>query len=232
MKPTDVIGNATLYHGDAMQVLAEFPDAPCVVLCDPPYGISHTAHSPGFVHGGIKQRRDRKPEVVGDGDLVVANGVREWAESRDLPLIMFASPYNPLSGVWRNILVWDKGGGVGGGGDLATCWKRTFELIYIARNTALRGPRDGAVLRYVVSPNVDFTHHPFQKPLSLLTYLIGKITDPNDTVVDPTMGSGSTGVAALRTGRKFVGIEIDPEHYATAVRRLKAEVKEASDRLW
>jgi site-specific DNA-methyltransferase (adenine-specific) len=53
-----------------------------------------------------------------------------------------------------------------------------------------------------------------------MRYLVGKLTNPGDTILDPFMGSGSTGVACMQTGRRFIGVEIDATHYATARRRI------------
>lgn len=63
-------------------------------------------------------------------------------------------------------------------------------------------------------------HHPVQKPVKLLEYLILTYTSPNDTVLDMCMGSGSTGVAAVNTGRNFIGIEISADYYAVATGRI------------
>lgn len=63
-------------------------------------------------------------------------------------------------------------------------------------------------------------HHPTVKPVDLMQYLCRLVTPPDGTVLDPFMGSGSTGKAALREGFKFVGIEIDPEYVAIAERRI------------
>ena len=68
--------------------------------------------------------------------------------------------------------------------------------------------------------------HPTQKPVPLLEYLIKTYTHEGDTVLDNCMGSGSTGVACLRTGRRFIGIEKDPQYFQTAKERLE---KEAAD---
>ena len=62
--------------------------------------------------------------------------------------------------------------------------------------------------------------HPTQKPVALLEYLIRTYTDEGDTVLDFTMGSGSTGVAAMNTGRRFIGIELDPGYFDIAVTRI------------
>lgn len=62
--------------------------------------------------------------------------------------------------------------------------------------------------------------HPTQKPVALLEWLIRTYTNPSDTVLDPTMGSGTTGVACANTGRNFHGIELDPTYFAMAQRRI------------
>ena len=64
--------------------------------------------------------------------------------------------------------------------------------------------------------------HPTQKPVALLEYLIRTYTNEGDTVLDFTMGSGTTGVACLNTGRRFIGIELDPGYFEIARQRLEA----------
>lgn len=65
--------------------------------------------------------------------------------------------------------------------------------------------------------------HPTQKPVKLLQFLIKTYTNPGEIILDNCMGSGSTGVACLHTGRRFIGMELDPEHYNTAVQRIEQE---------
>jgi len=94
-----------------------------------------------------------------------------------------------------------------------------FKAVWISQS-------DGE--RYPVT-TLDFNHdhdlriHPTQKPVALCEYMIRTYTDPGDTVLDCCMGSGSTGVAALNTGRRFTGIEIEPDYYKTAVDRIESE---------
>lgn len=71
-----------------------------------------------------------------------------------------------------------------------------------------------------------------EKPVALSSYLIRTYTRPGDTVLDATMGTGSTGVAALRTGRSFVGIEIDRKRFSGALRRLRGEMCAGAEVLW
>ncbi len=71
--------------------------------------------------------------------------------------------------------------------------------------------------------------HPTEKPLALMSDIITKFTQPGDTILDPCMGSGTTGVAALRLGRKFIGAERDADYYSIAVERIEAASMEPVD---
>jgi DNA modification methylase len=66
--------------------------------------------------------------------------------------------------------------------------------------------------------------HPTQKPVDLMEYLIKTYTNPGNIVLDNTMGSGSTGVAAIKCGREFIGIEMDSEYYKIAKERIESTV--------
>lgn len=67
--------------------------------------------------------------------------------------------------------------------------------------------------------------HPTEKPVGLLANLISSVTKPGDLILDPFAGSGSTLVAAKKTGRRFIGIELDDDYFVTAQRRIE-EVRE------
>ena len=117
-------------------------------------------------------------------------------------------------------MVWNKGAHVGIGGDRETCWKRDFEMIGVRDNAPLNGKRDSAVLRFhALSPPP--TGHVAEKPVDLLCYLIRKLSQPGDTILDPFMGSGTTGVACMKTGRNFIGIEIEEKYYQIATKRIE-----------
>lgn len=91
----------------------------------------------------------------------------------------------------------------------------------VATDVTTRYPR--TVIRYNVDMKAEF--HPTQKPVELLEYLIKTYTNEGDTVLDFTMGSGSTGVACLNTNRNFIGIELDNKYYEIAKSRLKEAEK-------
>ena len=186
-----------------------------VLITDPPYGINLQSH------GQLFPPNER---IAGDRDTRLAEDIYSICRVRQLPIAMFFSPYAWLGG-WRSILVWDKGNHVGAGGDRQTCWKRDFEMIGVAFNGPLQGERDSAVLRFnAISPNFVGTVHPAEKPLDLMMYLVQKLTEPNKRVLDPCMGSGATGVACVRLGRRFLGIECDAHYFDIAVQRIEAEL--------
>lgn len=212
----------TIYQGDCLDVLPGLASGSVdAVVTDPPYGINLQNHSAG------KHRRLQAYKIHGDGCQSVGVLVNMWALQHNLPTVFFASPLRPWPGKWRSHLVWDKGGAVGGGGDPELCWKQTWELIQVARNNKLNGGRDNGVLRYWVTPQ-DSVLHPAQKPLDLIKYLILKVTKPGDLILDPFMGSGTTGVAALQTSRRFVGCEISPDYFTIAHRRIEDAVRAAA----
>lgn len=112
------------------------------------------------------------------------------------------------------IHIWDKKTGAG------SEYERIFE-----RN----GQKNFKVFRdYLINSAVAanytndiYTGHPSQKPARLIRKLLDYATNPGDTIFDPFMGSGTTGVAALQLGRKFIGCEIDPGYFAIAEKRIK-----------
>jgi site-specific DNA-methyltransferase (adenine-specific) len=203
------IGNAALYHGDCREVLPGLPRHD-LLLTDPPYGIGLKNHDSTGLY-----RSNRDWTIANDHDLQAALDVSEFADSRGMVVAMFCSPDLPIPGKWRNRLVWHKHG-LGMGGDPTTCWRRDWELILVRGNGSLAGGRDSAVLRYDIRPS-EF-EHPCQKPVTLLVYLLQKIG--GRTVLDPFMGSGTTGVACAQLGKAFTGIERERKYFDIACERI------------
>jgi site-specific DNA-methyltransferase (adenine-specific) len=94
-------------------------------------------------------------------------------------------------------------------------------------NSGTRYPRSVQYFKTSESERNDCPH-PTQKPVALMEYLIRTYTNPGETVLDFTMGSGTTGVAAANTGRRFVGIERDLGYFDVAVKRTREAVEQAS----
>jgi site-specific DNA-methyltransferase (adenine-specific) len=93
------------------------------------------------------------------------------------------------------------------------------QVQVITDNQGLRYPK--TVLQF--APDKDRSH-PTQKPIALLEYLIKTYTNENDTVLDFTMGSGSTGVACKNTNRNFIGIEMDKNYFDIAKNRIESSL--------
>jgi len=100
--------------------------------------------------------------------------------------------------------------------------KKTKEIRYIDFNRTDRFPKSIIKINEPIgnSKEKQLYYHPTQKPVALMKYLIQTYTNPGDTVLDFTMGSGTTGVAAKMLNRHFIGIEISPRYYEIAKTRI------------
>ena len=74
----------------------------------------------------------------------------------------------------------------------------------------------------------EYFDHPTQKPVSLMKEMLFKFTEPHQTIYDPFMGSGTTGVACMQTGRNFIGCELEPKYYSIAEKRIKSAALQPS----
>ncbi len=207
----------TLHLGDCLDVLPDLPNVSAVIT-DPPYGVTYQSNR--TVGQGVRP-------ITNDGTRLSLRLYRKVVPLLRATHVLWFTRWDAWPDVWeilgqsypiRGLLVWDKGSP--GMGDLGH-WGPSYEMIASAGYGTLRGKRDQSVLRYntVGSNN---RNHPTEKPVELLSYLIEKITDPGDTILDPFAGSGTTGIACLKTGRNFIGCEIDPEYHQIASRRLAA----------
>lgn len=203
----------TIYHGDCREILPTLGPVD-LVLTDPPYGVSLENHG-----RGDGRRRDVDWTIAGDQDTTLGQEIIDYCRSR-WPIAAFASPRRPWAGEWRSFLVWHKPG-VGVGGDPELCWMADWELIQVANNRKLEGPKESAVIRWPVS-SASFSDHPCAKPVGLCRKLIQKLG--GETILDPFMGSGTTLRAAMDLGRKAIGIELEEKWCEIAAKRLSQQV--------
>ena len=89
--------------------------------------------------------------------------------------------------------------------------------MHVVSDSGLRYPRS---VQYFRTAESEGKHHPTQKPVALMEYLVKTYSNPNDVVLDPCMGSGTTGIACKNTGRQFIGIEKDPDYFQLATTRI------------
>jgi DNA modification methylase len=197
----ETIGECELYLGDCRELLPLLPHVDAVVS-DVPYGVGYRSGWANKFQGIT---------IKSDADTAARDDVVKWMNGR--PGILFGSWKTGKPEGTKLTLVWDKG--TVGMGDLAMPWFPSTEEIYIL-GSGFCGSRTTSVLRH----HVRNESHPTEKPASLMVELLIKC-DPSWRILDPFMGSGTTGVACVKLGRKFIGIEIDPGYFDIACRRIR-----------
>jgi len=194
------IGNATLYLGDCREILPTLPKVD-LVLTDPPYGIAS-----GVVADRPTkwQRRDGKstedwdneaPDFIADV-VAIANGAIVWGGN------YFSLP---ASRCW---LSWFKPD--------APPSMANFELAWTSFDANCK-----QLSQSISATNHERVGHPTQKPIRLIEWCISLAPKNTQTVADPFMGSGTTGVACANMGKTFYGIEREPKYFDIACRRIE-----------
>lgn len=193
------IGRATLYLGDCRDVLPTLPKVDAVVT-DPPYGIGFAAQPTRYqrANGMVAANWDDElPDLV----LTIAAGnfVCVWGGN-----------YHALPAS-RGWLAWIKEGNAPSMADLELAWTNRDMNARSFHKT---------VKSASLEKNLQEAAHPTQKPVSLMKWSIG-FAPKADTILDPFMGSGTTGVAAVQMGRDFIGIERVPKYFDIACKRIE-----------
>ena len=201
------IGNATLYRGDWRNIMPELGFGAAIVA-DPPYGIAAKwgggrgiwEHRNGEGIWGDDKPFDPLPFL--NFDDVLLWGANHFADKL------------PASAGW---LVWDKKLGLKND-DFSDC-----EIAWHKRGTRARMFRylwNGLLAHEAGERRI----HPMQKPIALMEWCVKFVK--SETILDPFMGSGTTGVACVKLGRKFMGIEIEPRYFDLACRRIEEATRQ------
>jgi DNA modification methylase len=207
----ETIGDCTLYLGDCRELLPLLPKVDAVVT-DPPYGI-------GWRRGVNSARNSKSHDgIANDGDTSARDEALRLTQGA--PAIVFGSFYAPYPERTKQVLVWQKPADSGLVGSV-TGFRRDAEPVFLVGDWPVRTVEASSVLRTWRGQSgiVTETGHPHTKPLDLIRELIGFC--PGRLILDPFMGSGTTGVACARMGRRFIGIEIDPGYFETACKRIR-----------
>jgi len=211
MSRVETIGDATLFLGDCREILKTIPRADAVVT-DPPYGIG----------------RDGQKRTTGGNGGRKAYEFKGWDSERPqwLPEILAAAEHHviwggnyfadllPATGKW---LVWDKLNGENGYADCELAWTNLQKAV-----RRLRYMWHGMLL----APGEARGDHPTQKPVGVMSWAVQQLPSDAHTILDPFMGSGTTGVACIKLGRKFIGIEIEPKYFDIACKRIEEAWKQ------
>jgi len=192
----EIIGNCTLYLADCMEVLPTLGKVDAV-LTDPPYGIGKK------MQGGTWATKASHYSDMQKWDLEAKQEWIDYIISHSVPTIIWGGNYftMPPSRCW---LVWKKPYFP----TMADC-----ELAWCSEDANAR-VFDG--LRSYGEKT-----HPTEKPLPLMLWCLEKLPKNIYSILDPFMGSGTTGVACVKLGRSFIGIEREPEYFDIACRRIR-----------
>ena len=229
---------------DCLEGLKEVPDKSVdLIVTDPPYFIN-------MGHGGGKEnmKKQREGAPVGNGlnsnrtfnDLAICAPFykelfREWSRVltdsghfymfTDWRAYGFYYPRMQQFLPVRNLLVWDKGGAPGSyytySHELVMFGAYAPKLLHAGGTNVLQGFK--AFSSGAKKTNGEKVH-PTQKPVELITKFIEDATDPGAVVLDTFMGSGTTAVACVRTGRNYIGFELDEQYHAIATQRVNDAV--------
>ncbi len=209
MASKEILGNAVIYHGDARDVLSGCQISYDSLVTDPPYGMNFQSN-----HYGPKASATGHEKIQGDDDIELMKFAAGIAVNH--------SSY--IFGRWdclkhmpepKSLVIWEKNNH--SMGDLKHEHARSTEFLffYPGKNHEWPEKRPHDVLRFDRAKN---DVHPTQKPIPLMSKVVSWT---KGTVLDPFMGSGSTGVACAKAGRPFVGIEIDKKYFQIACERIE-----------
>lgn len=212
-----------LIYGDCLEILKAIPDDSIdLIVTDPPYLINY------------KSCWCNSKPILGDNEYdLIEKAVKEMYRvlKPDSAAYVFCSPkridyfirYCQEAGfVIKNSIIWVKNNW--SAGDLKASYGQQYEIILLLNKGRkfINGKRLSDVWFF---DRVSFQnqHHQNEKPVKLLEQCIIKHSDKGDIVLDPFMGSGSTGIACMHTDRKFIGIEKDADYFAVAEQRIETE---------
>jgi len=214
----ETIGNATLYLADCREVLPTLPMVDAVIT-DPPYGISY-----------VSARRKRGPtEMLANDDVAPTEAVGDMAALLAAGGAMYLATRFDVAAQWNDAIreagltlktpiFWDKGNHTSG--DLEGDFGAQVEIFLFAHKGRhkLRGRRLANLWRI---PRDTASDHPTPKPVALMEKMVACSTDAGGLVLDPFMGSGSTGVACVNLDRRFIGCEVEPRFFDATCRRIE-----------
>jgi DNA modification methylase len=203
--------NCTLYHGDCLEVVLGLTGIDAVIS-DPPYGMKWD----GKVTRG-KNGTGKTGPTKHHGETILHDDEpfdpAPWIEFEKV--ILWGSNHFGQRLPVGTTLVWLKRYDEGFGSflsDAEVAWMKGGHGVYCKRDVSLQGESKERM-------------HPTQKPVPLMAWCMDRLKVlEGETVLDPYMGSGTTGIACIRTGRKFVGIEKDEKHFKAACSRIEAEL--------
>lgn len=206
-KRKEVIGDCELYLGDSFDIASALTGVDAV-LSDPPYGISYARGGGGKGLTKSRPSHDGK-KIANDDKPFDPSPWMEW------PCILWGANHYSQRLPHGRWLAWNKLG------DMQP-WDDFSDVEFAWQNTRAADRIFSLLWKGLVkgAEKTSVRVHPTQKPVALMEWCLGFLPDA-ETILDPFMGSGTTLVACAKLGRKGIGIELDPEYFEIACRRVE-----------
>lgn len=204
-----VIGNATLYLGDCMDVLPTLGRVDAVIT-DPPFGVGNFVQTTGSLRG----RGSEMGKAVEWNEFAPPPEFFTLIQSMSKHRIIWGANFFNCFEDRGGAIIWDKAQPMPNfsKADIASC-------THFQKTEIVRIPWTNFTVARLAE-----TDHPCERPVELYDWCINYLPMPINSVIDPFLGSGSCGVAAVRAGKKFIGIEREPKYFDIACQRIEQAV--------
>ena len=195
-----VIGDCVLYEGDCLEIMPVLGKVDAV-LTDPPYGLGD------WNNRGTNAKRPFDSDITQAWDKPISQShIDAMMDAAPKQIIWGGNYLIDFLRSTKQMLVWNKGIRGMHFNDCELAWCSQF--------------REACRVFDYSPASSEPKQHPTQKPIALMKWCLGFLADAK-TIMDPFMGSGTTGVACVKTGRSFIGIELDPDYFDIACRRIQ-----------
>jgi len=214
----EVVGDCILYHGDCLEILNSLSGVDAVIT-DPPYGVelgktSGTGGKHGLKIEAYSDYQDTYENYMNTVVPAIQRSVEKFGRAGVFigPHIHEMPKFDALGGVYCSAAT----------GRHQWGFKNFLPVLLYGTYPDLN---KGAKIPTVLASNAiaEKNGHPCPKPREWMVWLVSLVTRPSETVLDPFMGSGTTGIACIKMGRKFIGIEKDAKYFEIALSRIKKE---------
>ena len=229
--------------GNAIELIKTIPsDSIDCVVTDPPYRVTSRGNA-GNSGGMFKKDINLKGKVFAENDVKIQDFASElfrvlkeqthcYVMCNQINLQPYLNELGRVGFKITKVLIWDKGNKING-----QWYMGQVEFIIFCRKGRAKRVNNCGVSELIAIPNKktkrkDGTnYHDTEKPVALMQLLVEQSTMGGDIVLDPFVGIGATAIACLKTGRRFIGFELDPTYYTVAVGRVNKLHRKQQDGL-
>ena len=215
------IGDAVLYLGDCLEVMPGLVPVDAVIS-DPPYGVGFTG-------------KKNKNVIHLDGYAASIIDDEEFLDDVVIPAIQIAIKMADRAAIFPGckwLMKYPQYRDLGaffvqyGGGCAPWGFSSMNPILYYGKCPRLAKGMGSHPNSWLVAEYAEKNGHPCPKPIGWMTKLVQRVSDPDELILDPFMGSGTTGVACAKLGRRFIGIEIEPKYFDIACKRIEDAYKQ------